>query len=238
MCIEPPRPCDTPSSRPNSSAITLFGVGAARERVAVRAVGGDQVVLVAHRADGADDRRLLADREVQEAADLRLRVHLARALLEAADEHHRLEPLARGVAVGQFALLGDSSSCVASAMRLRTLAVDPRRLPLPYPADVACARSRSTPRRLPAVGLAAARPPGALAVDGRRTCAARGASARPRCATARSARRGCSARCPCPARIVGKRPGRSWTWRVGLGRDGAPRRAAATRAAAPRSRST
>ncbi len=84
----------------------LVGVGAARERVAVRAVGGDQVVLVAHRADGADDRRLLADREVEEAADLGLRVHLARALLEAADEHHRLEPLARGVALGQFALLG------------------------------------------------------------------------------------------------------------------------------------
>ena len=84
----------------------LVGVGAARERVAVRAVGGDQVVLVAHRADGADDRRLLADREVQEAADLRLRVHLARALLEAADEHHRLEPLARGVAVRQLPLLG------------------------------------------------------------------------------------------------------------------------------------
>ena len=66
----------------------------ARERVAVGAVGGDQVVVVAHRAHGADDGGLLADREVQEAADLRLGVHLARALLEAADERHRLEPLA------------------------------------------------------------------------------------------------------------------------------------------------
>ena len=86
--------------------MTLLGSAPRDERVAVRAVGRDQVVLVAHRADGADDRRLLADREVQEAADLRLRVHLARALLEAADEHHRLEPLARGVALGQLALRG------------------------------------------------------------------------------------------------------------------------------------
>ena len=98
MCIEPPRPCETPVLAAEQLGHDPVGVGAARERVAVRAVGGDQVVLVAHRADGADDRRLLADREVQEAADLRLRVHLARALLEAADEHHRLEPLARGVA--------------------------------------------------------------------------------------------------------------------------------------------
>ena len=81
------------------------GVRAARERVAVGAVGGDQVVLVAQRPHGADDRRLLADREVQEAADLGLGVHLARALLEAADEHHRLEPLAGAVAVGQLPLL-------------------------------------------------------------------------------------------------------------------------------------
>ncbi len=55
----------------------------------MRAVGRDEVVVVAQRARRADDRRLLADREVQEAADLRLRVHLAGALLEAADEHHR-----------------------------------------------------------------------------------------------------------------------------------------------------
>ena len=61
------------------------GIGPAGQRVAVRAVGRDQVVLVAQRAAGADDRRLLADRQVQEAADLGLRVHLPRALLEAAD---------------------------------------------------------------------------------------------------------------------------------------------------------
>ncbi len=84
----------------------LVAIRAARQRVAVRAIGRDQVVLVAHRADGADDRRLLADREVEEAADLRLRVHLARALLEAPDEHHRLQPLARSVGLRQLMLRG------------------------------------------------------------------------------------------------------------------------------------
>ena len=79
------------------------GIGAARERVPVRAVGRDQVVVVAHRAHGADDRRLLADRQVQEAADLGLGVHLARALLEVADEHHRPQPLPRRVRVRKLA---------------------------------------------------------------------------------------------------------------------------------------
>jgi hypothetical protein len=82
------------------------GIRSARERVPVRAVRGDEVVLVAQRARRADDRRLLADREVQESADLRLRVHLARALLEAADEHHRREPLAGGVRFGEASLSG------------------------------------------------------------------------------------------------------------------------------------
>ena len=43
-------------------------VGAAGDRVAVGAVGADQVVLLAHHRGRADDRRLLADREVEEAA--------------------------------------------------------------------------------------------------------------------------------------------------------------------------
>ena len=152
MCIEPPRPCDTPSSRPNSSAMTLLGSAPRDERVAVRAVGGDQVVLVAHRADGADDRRLLADREVQEAADLRLRVHLARALLEAADEHHRLEPLARGVALGQLALRGPLPLLLRHVGHgLRTLArdpVSPTRRPHPPPGgSLPPACGRLNPRR-------------------------------------------------------------------------------------------
>ena len=227
MCIEPPRPVGDAVLAPEQLGHDLVGVGAARERVAVRAVGGDQVVLVAHRADGADDRRLLADREVQEAADLRLRVHLARALLEAADEHHRLEPLARGVGVGQLALLG------ALLLLLRgvghwvpgTLAVDPPRLPLPYPVDSHAHILGRLHRRSPAVGMAAARPPASSGRRGRRTCAARGAWARPRCATARVGAARLFGALPVPARIVAKRPGRSWTWRVGLGRDGPPRRA-------------
>ena len=79
----------------------VLGRRAAHERVTVRAVGGDQVVAVAQRARAADDRRLLADRQMQEAADLGARVHLAGALLEAADQRHRLQPLARDGGLGQ-----------------------------------------------------------------------------------------------------------------------------------------
>ena len=120
------------------------GLGAARQRVAVRAVGRDQVILVAHGADGADDRRLLADGEVEEATDLRLRVHLARALLEAADEHHRLEPLARGFALRQLALRGPLPLLLGDVGHgPRTLARDSRRLGLgaPHPP-----RGTPTPR--------------------------------------------------------------------------------------------
>jgi hypothetical protein len=42
---------------------------------------------------------------VQEAADLGLGVHLTRALLEAADEHHRPEPLLRGIGLREIALI-------------------------------------------------------------------------------------------------------------------------------------
>ena len=132
MCIEPPRPARDAVVAAEQLGHDVVGVGAARQRVAVRAVGRDQVVLVAHRAHRADDRRLLADREVQEAADLRLRVHLARALLEAADEHHRLEPLARGVRLGKLARLarpglrlGHVHSCLDSSASEAALSVTP-----------------------------------------------------------------------------------------------------------------
>ena len=181
----------------------------------MRAVGGDQVVLVAHRADGADDRRLLADREVQEAADLRLRVHLARALLEAADEHHRLEPLARGVAVRQLPLLGSLLLLLRDVCHGApgTLAVDPPRLPLPYQAD-AHAHVLGRIHRLPGRRMAADRPSAAVAVVGAARARrvgpgdARGAPRRA------SARRGCSARCPSrrgssPSAPGGRGPGGS-----------------------------
>jgi len=86
--------------------MTRVGIAAAGERVPVRAVRRDEVVLVAQGTRGADDRRLLADREVQEAADLGLGVHLARALLEAADEHHRLQPLTGDVVLREAGVRG------------------------------------------------------------------------------------------------------------------------------------
>ena len=86
MCIEPPRPPAAAVLAPEQLGHDRVRAGAARERVAVGAVGGDQVVAVAQRPRRADDRRLLADRQVQEAADLGLGVHLAGALLEAPDQ--------------------------------------------------------------------------------------------------------------------------------------------------------
>src|ERR1700709_1419836 len=98
MCIDPPRPVASVAEPVHASEELRhdpLGVAAAGERVAVRAIRRDEVVLVAQRAGGADDRRLLADREGPEPADLRLGVHLAGTLLEAPDERHRLKPLAR-----------------------------------------------------------------------------------------------------------------------------------------------
>ena len=91
-------------------------MSAARDRLAVLAIGGEQVVAVAHRLRRAHHRGLLADAEVEEAADLRLRVHLARALLEAADHHHLREHCLTGVLVRQRVLaLRAVSSAVTGA---------------------------------------------------------------------------------------------------------------------------
>ncbi len=76
-------------------------VRAPRERLTVLAIGREQVVALAKRLGGADDRRLLADAEVEEAADLRLRVHLAGALLEAPDQEHLLEHREAGLPAWQ-----------------------------------------------------------------------------------------------------------------------------------------
>ena len=81
-------------------------VGAARERLAVLAVGRHQVVGLAQRLGAADDGGLLADAEVEEAADFGFRVHLAGALLEAADEHHLREDEPARVLVRQVVLAG------------------------------------------------------------------------------------------------------------------------------------
>ena len=233
MCIEPPRPCETPVLAAEQLGHDLVGVGAARQRVAVRAVGGDQVVLVAHRAHGADDRRLLADREVQEAADLRLRVHLARALLEAPDEHHRLEPLARSVAVGQIALLGLFLGSVGHGVR--TLAIDPLRPPLPYPLD-SHAHVLGSLLGASGGGLGAARAPCALA----RVGAARARRVGPR--RARGARGRDRRRAPVRG-AAGARADRRGSAPAARGRGGSGpvemvHRVEAARAMAARSRST
>jgi len=93
-------PLRDPVDAPEELGHDPLWVGSARQRLAVLAVGRDEVVLLAQRVGGAHDRGLLADREVEEAAELRLRVHLAGALLEAPDEDHGAEDglarLARG----------------------------------------------------------------------------------------------------------------------------------------------
>src|SRR5439155_18875752 len=65
-----------------------LGIHTTRDRVAVLAVAREDPVVRFEREDAADDRGLLADVEVAVPADLRLRVLLLRALLEAADELH------------------------------------------------------------------------------------------------------------------------------------------------------
>ena len=101
MCIEPPRPPLVPSTRPKISAITALRLGAAGDRVAVGAVGADQEVFVAHHRGGADDRRLLADRQVEEATGFGPLVLAPRLLLEAADQGHAREQLVTGRGIGE-----------------------------------------------------------------------------------------------------------------------------------------
>src|SRR4029450_10195017 len=78
--------------------------GAASDRVAMGAVGADQVVLGTHHRGRADDRGLLADREGQETAGLRALVLAPGLLLEAADQRHRREQLPAGVGIGDTTL--------------------------------------------------------------------------------------------------------------------------------------
>ena len=59
--------------------------------MAVVAIAGDDLVALADRHLHADDDGFLADVEVTEAADEAHAVHLAGALLEAADEEHLRE---------------------------------------------------------------------------------------------------------------------------------------------------
>ena len=54
-------------------------IGPARERLAVLPVRRHEVIALVERLGGADDRRLLADAQVQEAADLGLRMAISPA---------------------------------------------------------------------------------------------------------------------------------------------------------------
>ena len=65
-----------------------LGVHAAGQHVAVVAIAGDDLVALLDRHLHADHDRFLADVEVAEAADQPHAVHLARLLLEAADQQH------------------------------------------------------------------------------------------------------------------------------------------------------
>src|SRR3954451_6754451 len=81
-----------------------LGVGAARDRMTVRPVGPDQVVVGSHHRRGPDDRRLLADRQMEKAAGLGALVLATCLLLEAADQGHLAEQLATRVLVRELRL--------------------------------------------------------------------------------------------------------------------------------------
>ena len=74
-------------------------VDSARQRMAVLAIGGHDRVVRRETLQRADGHGLLADVEVQEAADLALAVLLRARLLEAPDAHHPAQEPQRVVAV-------------------------------------------------------------------------------------------------------------------------------------------
>jgi hypothetical protein len=71
-------------------------VGALGEDVAVAAVGGGEVVVVAQRGAHAGGDRLLAERGVHEAGDLAVAVELGHPGFEGADERHPFVELEQG----------------------------------------------------------------------------------------------------------------------------------------------
>src|SRR4051794_23937833 len=78
--------------------------------MSVRAVGADQVVLLAHHRGGAEDRRLLADRQMEEAARFGSLVLTPGLLLEAPDQAHPREQLVTGGGVGEIGHVPEVSS--------------------------------------------------------------------------------------------------------------------------------
>ena len=86
----------------------LFGGDAAVDRHAMVAVGGDHPVLRLAQRDQAGADRLLADIQVQEAADLALLVELGSSLLHPADQHHLIIKIQLG---GFFHNIPTSNHC-------------------------------------------------------------------------------------------------------------------------------
>src|SRR4051794_6305585 len=60
-----------------------------RQRVGVIAVSGDDVIVIAHSGNGADDDRFLPDVKMTETTNLLRLILLARAFLETPDEQHQ-----------------------------------------------------------------------------------------------------------------------------------------------------
>ena len=99
-CIEPPLPRDAAVDAAEQLGHDGARRHAARERLAVIAVGRDDVVVGAQHRDRAGADGFLSDVEVAEAADLAERVRLGAALLEAALQQHRAQQLEVQLGVG------------------------------------------------------------------------------------------------------------------------------------------
>src|SRR5260370_17634925 len=94
---------------------TRVGAGSARERVSVIAICGDDVIVLAHRGDGTDDNRFLADVKMAEAADFLRLILLARAFLKAPNQQHQREHLDLVALLGPLHyLLCDASQCTST----------------------------------------------------------------------------------------------------------------------------
>src|ERR1700693_1514424 len=90
--------------------------GSARQGVAVITIGGDDVIVIAHRSYSSNDDRFLANIEMAEAADLLRLILLARAFLEAANQQHQREHLDFVALLGPLhRSLRDARQCSSSA---------------------------------------------------------------------------------------------------------------------------
>ena len=126
-CIEPPLPLRAARRLAEQLGHHRSGGHAPRQRVAVLAVGGGDVVVGPERGDAADRHRFLPDVEVAEAADLAQAVGLARLFLEAADEQHLPQVAGRQLGVGLGLLRGSDAVRLELRRGLRAIAQWPCR---------------------------------------------------------------------------------------------------------------